>query len=325
MDWFVPNDTAEVSSIRRELQAFLQRHSTPESDVAGAVVVASELVTNALQNSDGPIWVSLDWGGSQPVLTVHDLGSGFELDEIDEPDPEALRGRGLMIASHLTASLSVSAKRAGGSAVSAALPVARPVAVSIDPPRSRTPSLPFPTEMGPDGTYGRESFLRALVVQLAQAVELTDGPSPAEALVAQVGTDVGGRMEEAFRSARGLDDDLEVGEIAELFVQLKAAIGGDFFVIDADPDRIVLGNHRCPFGDAVMQAPSLCRMTSSVFGGIARRNRGAAAVDLEQRIAVGDPQCRVTVWLTRPDDSRLPYLHTYGEFAPEDADTSPSH
>ena len=179
---------------------------------------------------------------------------------------------------------------------------------------SRFASLPHPDEQQAGGTFGRDPFLRALVVQLAQTVELRQGPGVAEAVVAQVGTDVGGRMEEAFRSDRGIVGDLDNDQMGVLFVDLKAAIGGDFFVIEANDDRIVLGNNRCPFGDAVKMAPALCRMTSSVFGGVAKRNRGAAAVDLEQRIAVGDQQCRVTVWLTQPGDDRAPFVHQYGEF-----------
>jgi hypothetical protein len=38
-------------------------------------------------------------------------------------------------------------------------------------------------------------------------------------------------------------------------------------------------------------------MTSSVFGGIAARNADGALVVLDERIAVGDPECRVTVLL----------------------------
>ena len=315
MDWYVPNDMGMVSALRRELQALLERHSDPGSDIEGGMLVASELVTNALQTGAGPAWVSLDWGRSRPVLSVHDLGAGFELDEIEPPDPAATRGRGLMIATHLASELSVTAREAGGTTVRAELPVTRPVAVSIDPPRSQMPPLPHPDERQADGTFGRDAFLRALVVQLAQTVELVDGPADAEAIVAQVGADVGGRMEEAFRAQRGISGELGVTQIADLLVELKAAIGGDFFVIDADEERIVLGNRRCPFGDTVKRAPSLCRMTSSVFGGIASRNRGGAAVDIEQRIAVGDPQCRVTVWLRTPDEERRPFAHVYGDLA----------
>lgn len=59
----------------------------------------------------------------------------------------------------------------------------------------------------------------------------------------------------------------------------------------------MLGNRQCPFGTAVRHAPALCRMTSSVFGGIAARNLCHAVVLLDERIAVGDPECRVTVLL----------------------------
>ena len=318
MDWYAPNDTAQVGSLRRELHAHLERHAAEGSDIDGAAIVASELITNAMQNSDGPVWVALDWGASRPVLSVHDLGRGFELDAGPPPSPDEPRGRGLLISSKLAAELSVRAKQFGGSIVSAQLPVERTPADSIDPSPSRFASLPHPDEQQADGTFGRDAFLRALVVQLAQTVDSMQGPGVAEAVVAQVGTDVGGRIEETFRAARGIDGDLDVGQMSSLLVELKAAIGGEFFVVDADEQRIVLGNDRCPFGDAVMMAPSLCRMTSSVFGGIARRNRGAAAVDLEQRIAVGDRQCRVTVWLTEPDADRLPFVHRYGTFTPVD-------
>ena len=80
----------------------------------------------------------------------------------------------------------------------------------------------------------------------------------------------------------------------------------------ADEDRIVLGNTRCPFGDAVRLAPSLCRMTSSVFGGIAARNNdGPVLVTLEERIAVGDPGCRVTVCLDETKSPAAGFAHRY--------------
>ena len=314
VDWYMPNDPAQVRPFRQALGEHLRRHAGSASDVDGALIVASELVTNAIQNSDGPVWVSLDWGSAHPVLTVHDLGAGFDIDSIPAPEPTAVRGRGLMISSKLASKLTVRAKERAGTAVAAELPVRRIATRDIDLPTSPLTSLPDAAEMQPDGTFDRESFLRALVVQLAQTVDLASGPDAAEQLVAQVGTDVGSRMEHAFRVTRGLDDDLDDAEMAELFVELKGAIGGRFEVIEVDADRIVLTNSRCPFGDAVTRAPALCRMTSSVFGGIARRNRGAAGVDLEQRIAVGDPQCRVTVWLSPPGADREAFVHMYGRF-----------
>jgi len=59
-------------------------------------------------------------------------------------------------------------------------------------------------------------------------------------------------------------------------------------------------------------APSLCRMTSSVFGGIAALNSDdGAAVLIEERIGVGDPGCRVVVYLGEPPEAVRPHVHRY--------------
>jgi hypothetical protein len=78
--------------------------------------------------------------------------------------------------------------------------------VSHDPRSSSPNPLPAPEEASSDGTFGKEAFLRALVVELAQAVEGAHGPDAAEAMVAQVGTNVGFRMEEAYRAAERSQD-----------------------------------------------------------------------------------------------------------------------
>ena len=107
-------------------------------------------------------------------------------------------------------------------------------------------------------------------------------------------------MEAEYRSARTVVGRMTPPQIADCYLRLKHAIDGEFFVIEASADRIVLGNTRCPFGDVVRRAPALCRMTSSVFGGIAARNSDhQASVVLEERIAVGDPGCRIVVYLDR--------------------------
>ena len=98
-------------------------------------------------------------------------------------------------------------------------------------------------------------------------------------------------------------------QLGRCFVRLKHAIDGGFSVVEATPERIVLENTRCPFGDSVLRAPALCRMTSSVFGGIAARNtEGEVAVLLEERIAVGDPGCRVVVSLAPPAEEAAAFV-----------------
>jgi anti-sigma regulatory factor (Ser/Thr protein kinase) len=316
MDWYVDTARPEaITRLRHDLRSYLERHSEPGSDVEAAIVAFSELLTNAALHTRGPAWVSVDWTERSPLLTIHDLGPGFELGSPQLPDPEHEGGRGLFVASHLTSDLQVAHKRAAGAKVSAVLPVTRSSEESFDPPETSVPSLPTPEEASAAGLFGRESFLRALVVQLSQALELEHGPASAERAVAQVGIDVGARIEEEFRRARELVGELSPEQMAELFVALKGAIEGDFYVIEATDERIVLGNRRCPFGDVVKRAPSLCRMTSSVFGGIAARNRGRSAVQLEERIAVGDPGCRVIVCLKDPPQHVTRFAHHYTDAA----------
>ncbi len=309
--YFDATDALAASSLRSELAGYLRRHATPDSDLDGANLAVSELLANATRHAAGPAWVHVDWTGVRPRFEVHDLGPGFELASVLPGDPSSIGGRGLFIVSHVATDLARVAKRAGGSRVSAVLPVVRAGEASLDPPRRSRDALPSPDEAASDGTFGREAFLRALVVQLAGAVEVEDGPEAAQAAVAQVGTDVGGRMEEEYRRAGEIVGELTTAQIADLYVRLKAAIGGDFYVIEADERRIVLGNRACPFGDAVRRAPGLCRMTSSVFGGIAARNAGGASVVLEERIALGDPECRVVVWLGGHNAGQWEAAHDY--------------
>lgn len=312
MDFFFDaRDASAATDLRVGLKEFFARHATASSDVNGAELALSELLSNAVRHAPGPAWVHVDWSDRRPRVEVHDLGHGFELKTVLPQDPLAAGGRGLFIVAHVVDELAAVAKRAGGSKVSALMPVERRAEASLDPPRNQRDALPSAEEADDDGTFSREPFLRALVVELARAVETREGPAAAEAAVAQVGANVGSRMEEEYRKARGIVGMLSSKQVADLYIRLKAAIGGDFYVIEANEHKIVLGNRTCPFGEAVRRAPGLCRMTSSVFGGIGARNSGGAAVVLEERIAVGDPECRVVVWLGPDKPGRWETAHDY--------------
>ncbi len=316
MDWYIDGGDSEAATvIRREFVDYLRRHAHGNADIDLAALAFAEIVNNGVEHAGGPVWVSVDWAGRQPIVSVNDLGPGFDLSDISMPDPGAVRGRGLAIAADLAARLDVVQKAGGGARVEAELAVERADQEDLDPPRRTRNVLPDPSEAGPDG-FGRESFLRSLVVQMAQGVERSLGPAAAEGVVAQVGADVGGQMESEFRSTHpGLQKLMDPTETGDCYVRLKKGIGGDFYVLEADEEHIVLGNRECPFGDAVLRAPALCRMTSSVFGGIAARNFGEATVVLEERIAVGDPQCRVVVYLGK--QAEIAHGHRYQ--APVDA------
>lgn len=311
MDWYLDGHQPEaVSELRHEIDAYLRRHGSDGGDYDGATLATGELLANAALHAPGPVWVHLEWPEQRPLLEVHDLGAGFSVDDVSLPDDSASpTGRGLFVAQQLVDDLSVAAKRAGGSRVSATLPVSRRPQRTHQPPLV-SGALPTAEEAGDDGMFGRESFLRALVVELAAAVEAREGPDAIEATVTAVGSAVGSRMEDEYRRARETVGRLAPEQIADLYIRLKAAIDGDFYVIELSDERIVLGNRACPFGDVVKRAPGLCRMTSSVFGGIAARNSGEASVVLEERIAVGDPECRIVVTLGERADG--PAAHHYG-------------
>lgn len=241
-------------------------------------------------------------------LTALGFGAADDLDGFGFAEG----GRGLFLVSHLAPALESASRRGGGSTVSATLPVKKASTRSYDLSRHTVDALPALEEARPEGGFGREPFLRALVVQLARAIESQQGPDAAEAAVTQVGIDVGGRMEEEFRLAHDIIGRLTPTQLSQCYVRLKHAIDGGFYVIEASTDRVVLGNRRCPFGDVVRYAPSLCRMTSAVFGGIAARNGDLGAdVTLEERIAVGDPGCRVIIDLKPPAAEDRTLAHHY--------------
>lgn len=314
MDWYLDTtDGAAVRALRREAAAYMSRHARPGSDIDAAEIVLQELLSNVARHSSGTAWVTLAWSTVSPILIVRDLGRGIDPSVLEGlPQPLEESGRGLFIVSHLTEKLDIASRAIGGAEVSVRLPLERESEQSFNVERRAVGALPAIEEARPEGGFGRETFLRALLVQLASAVELAQGPGAAEYDLTQVGLDVGGQMEMEFRIAHALVGKLTPDALARCFVRLKHAIDGGFYVVECNEDRIVLGNHRCPFGSVVRQAPALCRVTSSVFGGItARNNEQGASVVLEERIAVGDPGCRVVVWLRPPPEDAEPVAHRY--------------
>jgi len=143
--------------------------------------------------------------------------------------------------------------------------------------------------------------MRTLVGELAETLQDVIGLDDASGFISIVGQQVGRQIDREYR------DTLEVSslsreQVRDVLVDLKRRIEGDFFVIEEDDDRIVLGNRRCPFGrDRVEGRPALCMMTSNVFGVIAAENLGYSKVVIEEAIARGDQGCRVVVWL-RPTE-----------------------
>jgi predicted ArsR family transcriptional regulator len=142
----------------------------------------------------------------------------------------------------------------------------------------------------------RDLFLRTLIGELAETLQEVVGLEEASGLVSVVGQRVGELLDREYKKALNVQE-LSVGQVAGVLVDLKRRIKGDFFIIEMDDEKIVFGNRACPFGDKVNGRPALCMMTSNVFGSIAAENRGYAKVELQETIAQGSAGCRVVVYL----------------------------
>lgn len=142
----------------------------------------------------------------------------------------------------------------------------------------------------------RDVFMRTLIRELAGTLQDVVGLDEASGFVSVVGQRVGDQINDSYKAALQVDN-LSRAQVADVLVDLKRRIQGSFYVIEENDERIVFGNKDCPFGEKVLGRPSMCMMTSNVFGVIAAENLGYARVDLERTIAQGHGECRVVVHL----------------------------
>jgi predicted ArsR family transcriptional regulator len=142
----------------------------------------------------------------------------------------------------------------------------------------------------------RDVFLRTLVRELAGTLENVIGLEEASGYISVVGQAVGDQIDADYRRALAVEK-LDREQVSAVLVDLKRRIKGDFYVKHADEKKIVFGNRACPFAEKVIGRPSMCMMTSNVFGSIAANNLGYAKVELRETIAKGAAGCDVVVHL----------------------------
>lgn len=142
----------------------------------------------------------------------------------------------------------------------------------------------------------RDSFMRTLIGDLAGRLETVVGMEEASGLISLVGMSVGKQINQLYVNALGRRR-LDAGEAAEMLADLKRRIHGSFQVTKQDDKIIELENSVCPFEDAVDGHPSLCMMTSNVFGVIMSEHLGYARVEITEAIARGDGRCLVRIHL----------------------------
>ncbi len=145
-------------------------------------------------------------------------------------------------------------------------------------------------------------FLQTFILELMHASE-QQGQKHCEQLIEHIAKTAGCFFEEIYREDTQNSGLLDNERYIELILGLKNNIGGKFSLASSTLDCITVTNSRCPFGEQVTNFPELCRMTSSVFGGIAARNFGYAKVEIKKSIARQDGCCEVCVY-TNPEAAK---------------------
>ena len=142
----------------------------------------------------------------------------------------------------------------------------------------------------------RDGFLRNLIRELSGLLEDMVGLEETSGFISVVGQNIGTQINQVYRQELKVPR-LNREQVADVLVDLKDRINGQFFLDEQDDTKIVLRCKACPFAEKVKDRSSLCMMTSNVFGVITADNLGYAKVDLEKTIARGDSECRVVVYL----------------------------
>lgn len=158
----------------------------------------------------------------------------------------------------------------------------------------------------------RDGFLRNLLRELTGTLQDVVGVEEASGFVSIVGHRVGEQLHKAYCDAWETEQ-MDLDQLAEALVDLKRRIEGDFYVIEKSEEKIVFGNRKCPFEEKVLDRPSLCMMTSNVFGSMAALSMGYAKVHLQETIAAGDGRCKVTLYLKQnPESEAVPGREYFG-------------
>lgn len=265
MDWLLdPRRDEAVASALEEVEAHLLRHATDQASVPAAVEAAGKALRSAA--GEEPLWLQLDWTRIFPTLLLTPVGdTGFGNER------SALTSVPLVQRAALAATTA-------GEPTTAELIVPRDVAVSFDPDAGNIVDID-PLRDG----------MVSVSVALAAAGETHPVASP-DQVAAAAGTTL------ADAVLHGTDP-TSADQVAELFIRLHDAIGGSATAIVVEDDRIELAVDRSPFGGALRQVPSLCRLSEAMLGRFAARLQGTATVVHDESLALGDPECRLQAFL----------------------------
>lgn len=153
-----------------------------------------------------------------------------------------------------------------------------------------------------DISLERDEFMRDLLRHLTGVLQDVVGLDEASGFIAIVGQNMGEQINQNYCNALEVSS-LSLDQVAAVMVDLKQRIKSDYQLVSANTEKIVLQSTSCPFAEKVIGRPSLCMMTSNMFGTIAAENLGYAKVNLAETIAQGDARCRIEIYLQHNDEA----------------------
>ncbi|MEA2038057.1 MAG: methanogen output domain 1-containing protein [Nanoarchaeota archaeon] len=109
-------------------------------------------------------------------------------------------------------------------------------------------------------------------------------------------------IEEKYKKYYGVEK-LSYTQVIDSLIDAQGKISGKFIVIERTEDVIILKNTKCPFGEKVKKAPSLCATTSALCGVMSARNLGYSRVELKKTIAKGAPECLIHIYLKKTEEN----------------------
>ncbi len=156
----------------------------------------------------------------------------------------------------------------------------------------------------------RDEFMRELLRHLSGTLQDVIGVEEASGFISIVGQKMGDDINQSYRQALNVSS-LNREQVAAVLVDLKQRIKGNFSLVSEDAEKIVVQTTSCPFAEKVIGRPSLCMVTSNVFGTVAAENLGYAKVHLAKTIAMGDAGCLIEIYLQHSDEAEAAQGNEY--------------